>query len=631
MIGTKALMTRSWQADRPGIFQLASGFLFIIREVNKTAPVAVRAVRMSVGICLVVLVPVAKIHGQGSASPGAIARPAPPVKTNLSPIKVNFRDIAAQAGLTAENVSGQAEKKDYILGTTGGGVAIFDYDKDGLMDIFLVNGTTLDGSSRGEHATSHLYHNLGNMHFEDVTEKAGLGKVGWGQGVCVGDYDNDGYPDLFVTYYGHSVLYHNEGDGTFKDVTEASGLKSDSIRWDTGCSFLDYDLDGKLDLVITGYVEFDQTKIPPPGANSYCQWKGIAVFCGPRGLPAGRNLLFHNEGSGKFKDVSAASGIGKPTGCYAFTALASDFDNDGYPDVYVACDSRPSLLYHNLKNGTFEEIGVLAGVALNDAGQEQAGMGVAVADYDEDGDVDIAKTNFSDDVPNLYHNNGDGTFTDQVYESGLGAHTQYLGWGIQFMDVDNDGLKDLLIVNGHVFPELAKRKLGYGYREPKLLYWNVGKGKFKDLSNQSGPGISQPQVSRGSAVGDLNNDGSLEVVVNNLGGPPSLLRNFGTKKNWLEVRCIGTTSNRDAMGARVFLYVGNRRLSGEIQSGSSFLSQNDPRVHFGLADNPSYQRIEVEWPGGTREVFPGGKANQIVVLKQGSGTTAGSSRSKNSG
>jgi enediyne biosynthesis protein E4 len=285
----------------------------------------------------------------------------------------------------------------------------------------------------------------------------------------------------------------------------------------------------------------------------------------------------------------------------------------------VACDSRPSLLYHNLKNGRFEEIGVLAGVALNDAGQEQAGMGVAVADYDEDGYVDIAKTNFSDDVPNLYHNNRDGTFTDQVYESGLGARTQYLGWGIQFIDVDNDGLKDLLIVNGHVFPELEKSHLGYGYREPKLLYRNVGKGKFKDLSNQSGPGISDPQVSRGSAVGDLNNDGSLEVVVNNLDGPPSLLKNFGKKQNWLAVRCIGTTSNRDAVGARVFLYVANRRLSGEIQTGSSFLSQNDPRVHFGLGRNLSYQRIEVQWPGGAREAFPGGKANQIVVLRQGSG------------
>jgi len=351
---------------------------------------------------------------------------------------VDFKDIAQPAGLMAINVSGNAEQKRYILETTGDGVGIFDFDNDGLMDIFLVNATTMDGKGRGEKSTSHLYRNVGSLHFEDFTEKAGLGKVGWGQGVCVGDYDNDGYEDMFVTYFGHSVLYHNEGNGTFKDVTEAAGLKSDTVRWDTGCSFVDYDLDGKLDLAVTGYVEFDQSKIPAPGSGGYCQWKGIPVMCGPRGLPAGRNFLFHNDGHGKFSDVSQGSGIGKSTGCYGFTVLASDFDNDGYPDLYVACDSRPSLLYHNRRNGTFEEIGVVAGVALSDAGQEQAGMGVTVADYDEDRFVDIAKTNFSDDVPNVYHNNRDGTLTDRVYEAGLGVATQYLGWGIQVLDVDQE-------------------------------------------------------------------------------------------------------------------------------------------------------------------------------------------------
>jgi hypothetical protein len=320
--------------------------------------------------------------------------------------------------------------------------------------------------------------------------------------------------------------------------------------------------------------------------------------------------------------VSTKSGIGKPTGCYAFTALASDFDNDGYPDIYVACDSRPSLLYHNLKNGTFEEIGIASGVALNDAGQEQAGMGVAVADYDEDGFFDIAKTNFSDDVPNLYHNDHDLTFTDRVYESGLGVRTQFLGWGIEFIDVDNDGLKDLLMVNGHVYPEVDRSNLNYKYRQPRLLYWNVGGGKFKDLSASAGSGISQPWVSRGAAVGDLDNDGSLEVVINNLGDRPSLLKNYGAKKNWLLIRCIGTKSNRDAIGARVYVYVGKRRVSGEIQTGTSFLSQNDPRVHAGLADNTSYESIEVQWPGGKREAFPGGKANQIVTLKEGTGSVA---------
>jgi len=549
-----------------------------------------------------------------------VARSQQPVQPNTPPVTIDFRDIASEAGLTAANVSGDADKKRYILETTGDGVAIFDFDNDGLMDILLVNATTMDGKGRGEKSTSHLYRNLGNMHFEDITQKAGMGKVGWGQGVCAGDYDNDGFADLFVTYYGHSVLYHNEGNGTFKDVTEAAGLKSDSVRWDTGCSFFDYDLDGKLDLAVTGYVDFDPNKVPEPGSGSYCQWKGMPVMCGPRGLPTGRTLLFHNDGHGKFTDVSAASGISKPEGCYGFTVLASDFDNDGYPDLYVACDSRPSLLFHNLKNGTFEEVGVASGVALSDAGQEQAGMGVTASDYDEDGYVDIAKTNFSDDVPNLYHNNGDGSFTDRVYESGLGAHTQYLGWGIQFVDIDNDGRKDIVMVNGHVYPEVERGPLNYKYRQPRLLYWNAGGGKFKDMSNNSGSAITEPWASRGLAVGDLGNDGSVEVVINNLDSRPSLLKNFGTKKNWLMVRCVGTKSNRDAVGARVYVYAGVRRLSGEIQTGASFLSQNDPRVHIGLGDDLSYQRIEVQWPGGQREVFPGGKANQIVVLTEGKGS-----------
>ncbi|MGA2020701.1 MAG: CRTAC1 family protein [Candidatus Sulfotelmatobacter sp.] len=583
---------------------------------------ATRRMRAGLLLCLVALLCSPLLGGQsGSASPGPLPRPTPHIQANLPPIIVNFKDIAEQAGLTAVNVTGEADKKDYILETTGSGVAIFDYDNDGLMDIFVVNGTTLDGKGPGATSTSHLYHNLGNLRFEDVTARAGLGKIGWGQGVCAADYDNDGYTDLFVTYYGHSVLYHNEGNGTFKDVTESAGLKSNSIRWDTGCSFFDYDLDGKLDLVVTGYIDFDRNKVPAPGSSGSCQWKGMPVMCGPRGLPPGRNLLFHNDGHGKFTDVSAASGIGKPTGCYAFTALSSDFDNDGYPDLYIACDSRPSLLYHNLKNGTFEEIGIASGVALNDAGQEQAGMGVAVADYDEDGYVDIAKTNFSDDVLNLYHNNGDGIFTDQVYESGLGTHSQFLGWGIHFLDIDNDGRKDLLVVNGHVYPEVERGPSNIKYRQPRLLYWNVGGGKFKDISADAGPGITTPWASRGSAVGDLENDGSLEVVINNLNQRPSLLKNYGTKKNWLLVHPIGVECNRDAVGARVYVYVADRRISGEVQTGSSFISQNDPRVHIGLADDTSYRRIEVQWPGGEREVFPGGKANQIVVLKQGTGSS----------
>lgn len=555
---------------------------------------------------------------QGMATPPRPNRRPPRIETNLSPIQVDFRDVAEDAGLSATNVSGSASHKKYILETTGQGVAIFDYDNDGLPDIFVVNATTLDGAERPQ-PTSHLYRNLGNLHFKDVTSSAGLTRSGWGQGACVGDYDNDGFRDLFVTYYGHSVLYHNEGNGTFKDVTASAGLLSNETRWDTGCSFFDYDLDGKLDLVITGYVDFDRDKVPEPGANGYCQWKGLPVMCGPRGLPAGHNLLFHNDGAGKFSDVSQASGIGKPTGCYGFTVSASDFDGDSYPDLYVACDSTPSLLYRNQRDGTFAEIGVQSGVALNEDGQEQAGMGVAIADYDEDGYQDILKSNFSEDTPNLYHNNGDGTFDDRVYQSGVGANTQYLGWGVHFLDTDNDGRKDIVIVNGHVYPEVDESKLPARYKQPRLFYWNVGGGKFVDRSETAGPGITTPNASRGSAAGDLDNDGSMEVVINNLGTRPTLLKNFGPHKNWLLTRCVGTRCNRDAMGARVFVYVGGRRISGEIQSGTSFLSQNDARLHFGLDRDKRYDHIEVVWPGGKRERFDGGIANRIVTLKEGTG------------
>ena len=556
---------------------------------------------------------------QGMAVPKRTGRPGQPVATNLPPITVNFRDVAVEAGLTAINVSGGIESKKYILEATGNGVAIFDFDNDGLPDIFLVNATTFDPPAGAPAPTSHLYRNTGNLRFEDVTVKAGLTRTGWGQGVCVADYDNDGFRDLFVTYYGHSVLYHNEGNGRFRDVTKEAGLLSDAVRWDTGCSFADYDLDGKLDLMVSGYIDFDRSKIPEPGSSEKCQWKGMPVMCGPLGLPPGQNHLFRNTGNGNFADVSQRSGVGKPAGCYGFTVIASDFDNDGYPDFYVACDSTPSLLYRNRRDGTFEETGIAAGVALNEDGQEQAGMGVAVADYDEDGRFDIAKTNFSEDVPNLYHNDGDGSFTDVVYPSGMGVHAQYLGWGIQFLDVDNDGRREALIVNGHVYPEVDRAKIDARFRQPRLLYWNVGGGKFRDISGDSGPGVSAPWSSRGSAAGDLDNDGSLEVVISNMGARPSLLKNYGPKQNWLLVRCVGTKSNRDAVGARAYVYVGGRRLSGEVQTGSSFISQNDSRLHYGLAADLKYERIEVQWPGGARETFPGGAANRIVVVREGSG------------
>lgn len=562
-------------------------------------------------------------QGMGTARPSA---PVPKIETDLPPIRLDFRDVAEQAGLTAPMVSGDPRHKKYILEATGTGVAILDFDNDGLMDVFLPNATTFENPDRPP-PTGRLYRNLGTLRFEDVTVAAGLARTGWGQGACAGDYDNDGHRDLFVTHFGHSLLYRNLGDGSFRDVSEAAGVRAESARWDTGCSFVDYDLDGRLDLVVTGYLDFDRDAIPEPGSGGYCQWKGIPVMCGPRGLPFTRHRLLRNAGGGRFTDVSLASGIGRTKACYGFTVVASDVDNDGYPDLYVACDSTPSLLYRNRHDGTFEEIGLLSGVAVNEDGQEQGGMGVAVADYDEDGHVDIVKTNFSDDVPNVYHNNGDGTFEDRVLRSGLGGYRQYVGWGVHLSDFDHDGRRDLMIINGHVYPE-AEANPEIGYRQRRLVYWHVGDGRFKDVAKEAGDGVAAAWSSRGSAAADFDNDGGLEIVVSNMGARPSLLKQFGPRQNWLLVRLAGTSANRDAIGARASVHVGKRRLSGEVQSGSSFLSQNDPRLHFGLAGAASYDRIEVDWPGGGREVFPGGPSNRVVTLTQGGGSRPAAARTR---
>ena len=575
--------------------------------------------------CLILLLPLSGLTPafalQGVAVPAArVARPSFEGETNLPPVAVHFEDLAVRAGLTARNVSGQEHTKEYILETTGNGVAIFDYDNDGLADIFLPNASMFQEPQEAKSApTQRLYQNLGELRFKDVTDEAGLRRTGWGQGVCVGDYDNDGHRDLFVTFWGHSSLYRNQGDGTFREVTSAVGLQSSTVRWDTGCTFVDYDLDGRLDLAVAGYVNFDKEQIPKPGSGGYCKWKGLPVMCGPRGLPFGRNYLFRNEANGQFRDVSETSGIGLPTTRYTLGILTTDFDNDGYPDLYGACDSTPSLLYHNQQDGTFAETGILAGVALNEDGQEQAGMGVAVADYDDDGLIDLVKTNFADDVPNLYRNNGDGTFTDMVYLSGLGTETKFLGWGVHFLDVDHDGRLEVFIVNGHVYPEIDQADLQSRYRQQRQLYWNIGQGRFKDISSESGPGILERWSSRGSAVGDLDNDGSLEVVINNMGDRPSLLRNSATRGTWLLVQLEGVQSNRDAIGARVSVMVGDRRLSGEMQGGTGYISQNDSRLHFGLGNDDRYDHIEVQWPGGRSEIFGQGKANRIVLLREGEG------------
>jgi len=562
----------------------------------------------------------------------ASAQTAKPPLTPAPP-KVHFVDIAERAGLTAKTEAGGDKQKRYIIETTGSGVAAFDYDNDGWPDIFLVNGSRLEGFPKGEEPTSHLYRNNHDGTFSDVTRKANAALTGWGQGVCAGDYDNDGNVDLFVTFWGHDVLLHNNGDGTFTDATRKAGLWHDDNRWSTGCSFIDYDRDGHLDLFIAHYVDFDLAHAPEPGSAPTCSWKGLAVMCGPRGLKGTRSELYLNNGDGTFTDVSEKSGVAKTAASYCFTALTGDFDNDGWPDIYVSCDSTPNLLFHNNHDGTFKEIGVESGVAFNDSGHEQAGMGIDAVDYDGDGWLDIVKTNFSDDTATLYRNNHDGTFTDVTASAGLARNSQYLGWGALFVDVDNDGWPDIFMANGHVYPELDGKGLSSTFREPKLLYWNRHNGRFLDISEDSGPGLTAAFNSHGAAVADFNNDGSQQIVVNNSHDRPSLLKNFGEHGNWLLVKLEGTKSNRDAIGARVTIHVAcspdtpvraagsknnpcDHQQTQEVRSGGSYISQNDFRLHFGLGQAARADLIEIRWPSGRMERLENVSANQILRVRE---------------
>jgi hypothetical protein len=538
---------------------------------------------------------------------------------------VQFIDVADKAGLHTPNVWGGVDKKRVIIETKGSGIAFFDYDQDGWLDIYLTNGSRINEHwPAGKEPSTHLYKNNRDGTFTDVTDKSGLGRSGWQTGVCVGDYDNDGWDDLFCTFWGHNVLFHNNGNGTFADVTQKAGLSQSKGRWGTGSTFFDYDRDGHLDLFVCNFVKLDPDVPIKLDSLNFCQWKGVPTMCGPRGLPGDINILYHNNGDGTFTDVTEKAGIHKPGPRYSITAVSYDFDNDGWPDIYVAVDSEPSILFQNNHDGTFTDVAVIAGCAYNDDGHEQAGMGVGVADYDCDGWFDIFKTNFADDTSDLYHNNGDGTFTELSFNSGIGINNKYVAWGCGFIDYDNDGWPDIIQVNGHVYPEIDNYNFGETFKNQRLVYKNLGNGKFKDVSADMGPGITQRFSSRGAAFGDYDNDGGIDALILNMNDLPSLLHNQGgNKQNWIKLKLVGTRCNRTAIGARARVFTGKHIQMDEVHSGSSVMSQNDLRLHFGVGTAEIIDAIEIKWPTTQKvERFTQVKPNQILTVREGDGIVA---------
>jgi hypothetical protein len=531
----------------------------------------------------------------------------------------SFANVAREAGLTAVTVYGGRERNRYLLETTGCGVAVFDYDNDGFLDIFLVNGSTLEGFPPGREPTNHLYRNRRDGTFEDVTHAAGLAASGWGQGACTGDYDNDGDEDLYVTSWGQNRLYRNNGDGTFSDVTREAGLVDPRRRWGAGCAFLDYDRDGRLDLFAANYIDFDPRTAPVP-ESGLCLYKGVQVACGPPGLPGGKNVLYRNLGGGRFEDVSERSGITRAHGTYGLGVSTIDFDDDGWTDVYVANDSNPSALYRNNRDGTFTDIGIEAGCAFSQDGKPQAGMGVAVGDYDRNGTFDIFKTNFAGDTSTLYANTGRGFCDDRTFASGIGVNTRWLGWGVGFLDLDRDGWLDLFLVNGHVYPEVERIRTEAGYKQRKVVYRNLRNGRFEDITERLGEPVTTPKAGRGAAFGDLDNDGDVDVVVNNVHDAPDLFRlDTRAAGHWLLVRLIGTRSNRSAIGARLRLVTAAGVQHEEVRGGGSYYAQNDLRVHFGLGEATRVERLEVRWPSGLEEAWDDLAVDRLVTLTEGGG------------
>ena len=536
-------------------------------------------------------------------------------RSNHSAPELSFTNIASQAGLKAVTIYGGEKANRYLVETTGCGVALLDFDGDGWLDIYQVNGWRFDGLP-APRPQNHLYRNNRDGTFTDVAAQAGVGKSGWGQAGCLGDYDNDGFVDLFVTYWGANVLYRNNGNGTFTDVTRKAGLTQAARRWNTGCAFLDYDRDGDLDLFVANYIDFDPETTPTP-ESGLCLYKGSRVACGPPGLTGGKNILYHNNGDGTFRDVSETAGITTAHGTYGLGVLVFDFDNDGWPDIYVANDSNPSALYRNNHDGTFTDVGVQAGCAYSQDGKPQAGMGVSAGDYNRDGWLDIFKTNFSGDTSNLYQNTGKGAFEEVTFGRGVGVNTRFLGWGCGFVDLDNDGWIDIFQVNGHVYPEVNQLTTESRYRQRKIVYRNMEGKRFEDITEQIAGPLLDLRAGRGAAFGDIDNDGDIDVVVNNVNESMDLYRLEAPNKNhWVTLQLAGTHCNRAAVGARVRVVTGETSQTDEVRSGGSYFSQNDLRVHFGLGSADKIDLLEIRWPDGKLETHRDLSVDRIVKIEE---------------
>lgn len=527
------------------------------------------------------------------------------------PLKTGFTDITAPAGITFKHVA--SPDKKYIVESMSGGVALFDYDNDGDLDIFMVNALTVDLVKAKGKTRSDLYRNDGDGKFTEVAVKAGLSDIGWGMGAAVGDYNNDGFDDLYVTCLGPNHLMKNNGNGTFTDVTAKAGVNDP--RWTTGASFFDYDNDGDLDLFISNYVDFDINNLPEFGQGKTCQYKSIPVQCGPRGLKGAGDSLFRNNGDGTFTDVSKAAGVADANGYYGLGIITADFDDDGLIDLFVANDSTPNFHYRNKGNGTFEEIGFNAGTAVNENGSEQGSMGATAGDYDHDGKLDIFISNFADEYNTLYHNDGKNSFTDLSYAAKVAAVSlPHVGWGTKFFDYDNDGWADLFVANGHVYPQLP------GYRQQRLLHRNNRDGTFTEVSSEFGPALTENRASRGVAFGDIDNDGDVDLLIADLDGPPQLLRNDGgNRNNSILIKTVGVKSNRSGIGARVTVVAGSLTQTDEVRSGDSYLSQSDLRLHFGLEQRTKVDSIQVRWPSGVVDKIAGVGVNRIITIKEGQG------------